>query len=61
MSISNSGSILKVNAEKKNSFEVILHILLKFVLYLEITVIETGYSISLKALQQLSYQNTQNF
>lgn len=61
MFICKSGSVLKVNAEKKNLFEVILHILLKFVLYLEIVVIETGYSISLKSLQQRSYQNTQNF
>lgn len=51
MFISKSGSVLKVNEEKNNPFEVILYILLKIVLYLEIFVIETGYYVSLKSSQ----------
>lgn len=60
MHINKSGSVLKLNAEE-NHFEVILSIQLKLVLYLKKTVIKLGYSVSLKALQQLSYWNTQNF
>lgn len=51
MFISKSDSVLKVNEEKNNPFEVILYILLKLVVYLEIIAIETGYSISLKSSQ----------
>lgn len=61
MFISKSDGVLKVNAEEKNPFEIISHILLKIVLCLDIIVIETGHSISLNSLQQLSYQHTQYF
>lgn len=55
--ISKSGSVLKLNAEE-NYFEVILFIQLKLVLYLKNAGIKLGYSVLLKALQQLSYWNT---
>jgi len=55
MCISKSGTVLKLNTEEYH-FEVILSIQIK--LYLKKTGIKLGYSLLLKAPQQLSYWNT---